>query len=187
MQSEQWIVVAIAVVAVSALLAVVLLAVQLSRTRAQVRETARRLEDTVRRREADAQHGQGGDPLVPVLTGLPAHRPPSDDDSVVVTNEGRTIVLPSSGQVVDAAMGRPMVRGAVLSHGICYALRSENRDRIRSLVRREYRRRRKVRQRAARRAARNIPVSPADAQGWLGTRGRLGTRTGVPSAQEGRR
>ncbi|MGH1562883.1 hypothetical protein [Mumia sp. DW29H23] len=86
----------------------------------------------------------------------------------VVTQEGTVIVLPSEEQVVAATMGRPLVRGAVLSHGLMYALRPESRDRIRGIVRREFRRRRKIRRRAARTAARSAPVSHDAATSWIG-------------------
>lgn len=76
----------------------------------------------------------------------------------IVTADGRTIVVPTTAQVVDATMGRPLVRASALAHGLRRALRAENRDRIRAMMRREYQRRRKTRQRAARRAARMAPV-----------------------------
>ncbi|WP_370619545.1 hypothetical protein [Mumia sp. Pv 4-285] len=88
-------------------------------------------------------------------------------ERAVVTQEGTVIVLPSEQQVVAATMGRPLVRGAVLSHGLMHALRPESRDRIRGIVRREFRRRRKIRRRAARAAARSAPVGRDDAASWL--------------------
>jgi hypothetical protein len=76
----------------------------------------------------------------------------------IVTADGRTIVVPTTAQVVDATMGRPLVRASALAHGLRRALRPENRDRIRAMMRREFHRRRKMRQRASRRAARMAPV-----------------------------
>lgn len=89
-------------------------------------------------------------------------------ERAVVTQEGTVIVLPSEQQVVAATMGRPLVRGAVLSHGLMHALRPESRDRIRGIVRREFRRRRKIRRRAARQAARAASMSP-EVTSWPGT------------------
>jgi hypothetical protein len=85
--------------------------------------------------------------------GLPDRRA-----DAIVTADGRTIVVPTTAQVVDATMGRPLVRASALAHGLRRALRTENRDRIRAMMRREFQRRRKMRQRAARRAARMAPV-----------------------------
>lgn len=187
MSVEQWLLAAVATVACVALLVVVLLAVQLRRTRTEVWDAVRNLLDERNvlqtERHSDRSAGRNERP-VPVLTSLPAQRvtpPVGTDGRTVVTSDGRTFVLPTSGQVVDATMGRPMVRGAVLSHGLWHALRPESRDRISALVRREFRRRRKVRRRAGRRAARNAPMPGADAQAWLGS------RTSVPSEQGGRR
>ncbi len=73
---------------------------------------------------------------------------------VVWTPDGRSVVVPTTSQVVDATLGRPLVRAAVLGHGIRRALRAEHRDRMRSMMRREFNRRRKLRRRAGRRAAR---------------------------------
>lgn len=67
---------------------------------------------------------------------------------------GRVVVHPSNRDVVDATMGRPMVRISVLAYGVRYALRPQSRDRILALMRREYRQRRRVRLRAGRRAVR---------------------------------
>lgn len=80
----------------------------------------------------------------------------------IVTADGRTIVVPTTAQVVDATMGRPLVRASALAHGLRRALRPDNRDRIRAMMRREFQRRRKMRQRAARRAARMAPVHQAE-------------------------
>lgn len=88
-----------------------------------------------------------------VLPGEPPPAPRTLGD-VSWTPEGRSVVVPTTAQVVDATLGRPMVRAGVLVHGLRRALRPEHRDRIRSLMRREFGRRRKLRQRAGRRAAR---------------------------------
>jgi hypothetical protein len=85
-------------------------------------------------------------------------RVPDRRADAIVTADGRTIVVPTTAQVVDATMGRPLVRASALAHGLRRALRADNRDRIRALMRREFQRRRKMRQRAARRAARMAPV-----------------------------
>jgi len=112
------------------------------------------------------------DPIVYAPTPLAhtgaAERQVLPHERAVVTQEGTVIVLPSEQQVVAATMGRPLVRGAVLSHGLMHALRPESRDRIRGIVRREFRRRRKIRRRAARQAARAASVAP-DATSWSGS------------------
>ncbi len=95
--------------------------------------------------------------------------------------EGRVIVAPSTQQVVEATLGRPLVRLSVLSHGLAFALRPESRDRIRALMRREFQDRRRARRRAARQAARNAhPVAEraidrrtASTEAWLGELPRL--------------
>lgn len=73
---------------------------------------------------------------------------------MVWTPDGRSVVVPTTARVIDATLGRPLVRAAVLGHGIRQALRAEHRDRIRAMMRREFSRRRKLRLRAGRRAAR---------------------------------
>ena len=73
-----------------------------------------------------------------------------------------SVIVPTTAQVVDATLGRPLVRAATLAHGLHRALRPESRDRISGMVRREFRRRRKLRMRAGRRAARLAVVPPAD-------------------------
>ena len=78
---------------------------------------------------------------------------------------GGSILLPTTAQVVDATLGRPLVRAATLGHGLRRGLRPESRDRISALVRREFRRRRKVRLAAGRRAARLAVVQAGDRQG----------------------
>src|SRR5699024_1617731 len=86
---------------------------------------------------ADGDAGTRG--RVAILTSVPPrHESAPDGRRPVITADGRRIALPSSEQVVRATMRRPLVRGAVLSHGLRHALRPENRDRIRALVRRDY-------------------------------------------------
>jgi len=68
--------------------------------------------------------------------------------------EPTPVVLPSSEQVLRAAMHRPLVRAVTVTYGLRRALQPQNRDRLAALVRREFRRRRRLRQRAGRRAAR---------------------------------
>ena len=75
---------------------------------------------------------------------------------------GAGIAVPTTAQVVDATLGRPLVRAVTLGHGLRRALRPESRDRISALVRREFRRRRKVRLAAGRRAARLAVVNAGD-------------------------
>lgn len=90
--------------------------------------------------------------------------------------EGRVIVAPTSRQIVDATMSRPLVRVSVLSHGLAHALRPESRDKIMALMRREFQGRRRQRKRAARQAARiehpapsrSIDQSSAVTEAWLG-------------------
>ncbi|MGZ8726283.1 MAG: hypothetical protein ACXWW1_07440, partial [Aeromicrobium sp.] len=96
--------------------------------------------------------------------------------SVVRIVEGRVIVPPTSRQVVDATMSKPLIRVSVLSHGLAHALRPESRDRIMALMRREFQSRRRQRKRAARQAARLEHPSPqraidratATTEAWLG-------------------
>jgi hypothetical protein len=78
-----------------------------------------------------------------------------------VAEQAPEIVTPTTAQVVDATLGRPVVRAVTLGHGVRRALRPESRDRIAALVRREFRRRRKLRMKAGRRAARLAVVPPA--------------------------
>ena len=106
------------------------------------------------------QAAAAGEPTADPAVTLPA--PASRRADAIVTAEGRTIVIPTTAQVVDATMGRPLVRVSALAYGLRRALRPEQRDRIRSLMRREYQRRRKMRRRAARRAARMAPVHRAE-------------------------
>lgn len=95
---------------------------------------------------------------------------------LVTIIEGRVIVAPTSRQIVDATMSRPLVRVSVISHGLAHALRPESRDRIMALMRREFQSRRRQRKRAAKQAARIEHPKPPRAIGraavtseaWLG-------------------
>ncbi|MGI8986679.1 MAG: hypothetical protein ACR2GM_07790 [Nocardioidaceae bacterium] len=91
---------------------------------------------------------------------------------VVWTPDGRSVVVPTTSQVIDATLGRPLVRAAVLGHGIRRALRAKHRDRVRSMMRREFHRRRKLRLRAGRRAARLAIVRDDQGFGGLEDTGR---------------
>lgn len=90
--------------------------------------------------------------------------------------EGRVIVVPSTQQIVEATLGRPLVRISVFSHGLAHALRPESRDRIMALTRREFQGRRRARKRAAKQAARSTHPVPERAinrravatEAWLG-------------------
>lgn len=90
--------------------------------------------------------------------------------------EGRVIVTPTSRQIVDTTMNRPLVRISVLSHGLAHALRPESRDRIMALMRREYQSRRRQRKQAAKQAARiehpkpprTIDRAAVTSAAWLG-------------------
>jgi hypothetical protein len=95
------------------------------------------------------------EPTVPVVHMLEPLEPDVDE-------QGRRIAVPTTAQVVDATLGRPLVRAATLGHGLRRALRPESRDRITGLVRREFRRRRRLRMKAGRRAARLAVVPMAD-------------------------
>ena len=92
----------------------------------------------------------------------------------VWTPEGRSVVVPTTAQVLDATLGRPMVRAAVFGHGIRRALRPEHRDRIAAMMRREFSRRRKLRLRAGRRAARLAVVHEDAGIGGVEGAGRRG-------------
>lgn len=192
MSSEQWIALLAVVVAGVALVSTVVLAVVLRRVRGDVRRLADasrgdddgrplragRDDDTVApavdggpESTADADHRRAPTDELEIVptTPLPGTQPDASDDHLV-TREGRVVVVPSNRQVVDAALGKPMIRGAVLSHGLRYALRAESRDRLRGMVRREFRRRRRIRLRAGRRAARTADIPLREPQAWLGTR-----------------
>ena len=192
MSSEQWIALFAVVVAALALVATTVLAVALRRVRADVRVLvdAPRSDDAARTANTahteptehtehpeptvEANRSATGRPVRPDAMQVVATTPLPEtsttaDAGEIVTRDGRVVVVPSTQQVVDATLGKPMIRGAVLGHGIRYALRPESRDRLRGMVRREYRRRRRIRLRAGRRAARAADIPPRDGQSWLST------------------
>ena len=161
------------VISAIALVVALVLAVMWRRSRRDLRELRTAVEGLTRQAESRSepvvypQPMGSGDPAAgpidtvePLVTvPLPAATSRAD---AIVTADGRTIVVPTTAQVMDATMGRPLVRASALAYGLRRALRTENRDRIRSLIRREYQRRRKMRQRAARRAARMAPVHQSE-------------------------
>ncbi len=156
-----------------ALLVALFLAVMWRRSRRDLRELRTAVEGLAQQSEAWSESVVYPEPLdtgssdvdpigagaTPATLSLPV---PTSRADAIVTADGRTIVVPTTAQVVDATMGRPLVRASALAHGLRRALRADNRDRIRSLMRREYQRRRKMRQRAARRAARMAPVHQSE-------------------------
>jgi hypothetical protein len=149
-----------------ALLVALVLAVSWRRSRRDLRELRHAVEGLAQERAAmpsETVHYplpiDDGDAHANAAVPLPIPTPHAD---AIVTSDGRTVVVPTTSQVVDATMGRPLVRANALVYGLRRALRAENRDRIRSLMRREYQRRRKMRQRAARRAARMAPVQQSE-------------------------
>ncbi|KHL12225.1 hypothetical protein CLV56_0066 [Mumia flava] len=182
MSAEAWIVTVASAVAVLALVAAVLSFGLLLRLRRQVaalqtdRARAGDLGTEPADRPAPADHPADGDDAedrpstapgvlegrIAAPGGSHTARVPGDPGAVV-TRDGRVVVLPTGEQVVAATMGRPLIRGAVLSHGLLYALRPQSRDRIRGIVRREFRRRRRIRARAARAAARAARIRPEPA------------------------
>ncbi len=103
----------------------------------------------------------------------PAPEVPAPEVRIV---EGRVILTPTTRQVVDATMNRPLVRISIISHGLAYALRPESRDRIAAMMRREFQSRRRQRKRAAKLAARREQPIPSQAidrrtitsEAWLG-------------------
>jgi hypothetical protein len=156
-----------------ALLVALVLAVLWRRSRRDLRELRNTVEGLAQQTQARTESIVYPEPLddgVPnghaiAAGGTPATVPlpvPTVRADAIVTADGRTIVVPTTAQVVDATMGRPLVRASALAYGLRRALRAENRDRIRSLMRREFQRRRKMRQRAARRAARMAPVHQSE-------------------------
>jgi hypothetical protein len=165
------------VISAVALLVALVLAVAWRRSRHDLRELRRTVDQLSERRT----HGGAGVVAVPerIGAGTPYDEPigagnpranepsptapvPDRRADAIVTADGRTVVVPTTAQVVDATMGRPLVRASALAHGLRRALRTENRDRIRAVMRREFQRRRKMRQRAARRAARMAPVHQSE-------------------------
>jgi hypothetical protein len=163
---------AVAISAIALSVALVL-AVMLRRARRDLRELRTAVEGLAQQTAARSEPVVYPEPLhnggpgvrraatgaAPATVSLPV---PTSRADAIVTADGRTIVVPTTAQVVDATMGRPLVRASALAHGLRRALRTENRDRIRSLMRREFQRRRKMRQRAARRAARMAPVHQSE-------------------------
>jgi hypothetical protein len=161
-----------------ALLVALVLAMLWQRSRRDLRELRRTVEDLAQQTEArsgsvvTSRRDCASVPLAPVEIADPSRdggtlvqsrREGFDRRAdAIVTADGRTVVVPTTAQVVDATMGRPLVRASALAYGLRRALRAENRDRIRSLMRREFQRRRKMRQRAARRAARMAPVQQSE-------------------------
>lgn len=84
--------------------------------------------------------------------GEASYRSQLSDDRLTEAHDGRVIARPSQRDVVEATMGRPLVRLSMLAYGVAHAIRPESRDRIGALMRREYRQRRRARLRAGRRA-----------------------------------
>ncbi len=120
--------------------------------------------------------------------------------------EGRVVMTPTSRQIVDATMGRPLIKASILAHGLAHALRPESRDRIRALMRREYNRSRNQRRRVARQAARTHTTSAptidprtgsatkpgrhaatVDAHAWLGELPQRPSSPGASGRLEGNR
>lgn len=106
-------------------------------------------------------------PLPPVgqpeYDPLPARR----DAPEVEVLDGAIVVRPSNRQVVEATMGRPLVRLNIVLFGLTHALRADSRDRLRSLMRREFRARKSLRRKQARRAARLSPDANSSAAARL--------------------
>lgn len=131
---------------------------------------------TVRRMDASPTDTPTPAPAVPGGAGPVRSEQvkPEAELPVPIVVEGRVIVPPTSRQVVDATLGRPLVRLSVVSHGLAHALRPESRDRIVALMRREFQSRRRQRKRAARQAARqDFPQRAIDrrsitTEAWLG-------------------
>jgi hypothetical protein len=145
-------------VSVSALALVLALGLFLSaranrRRTVELEATVGELTDQVRSSQPQTPSPPAEKPTVHVLE---PYRPADES--------GGSVVVPTTAQVVDATLGRPLVRAATLTHGLRRALRPESRDRISGLVRREFRRRRRLRMRAGRRAARLAVVQPVDLQ-----------------------
>ncbi|MDQ3157643.1 MAG: hypothetical protein M3Q98_13125 [Actinomycetota bacterium] len=162
MSSEQLLLVMTAVLAVVALIAA-FIAVRAARRLRPAPETPETPESAPANQIVRADR----------LPTTPTEQPESAVARIV---EGRVIVPPTSRQIVDVTMSRPLVRVSVLSHGLAHALRPESRDRIIALMRREFQSRRRQRKRAARQAARLEPPGPqrainratAATEAWLG-------------------
>lgn len=118
-------------------------------------------------KQADAQVPAAAPPssnvIVPPPLSPPVERPkygplPAQRQTPQVeVLDGAVVVRPSNRQVVEATMGRPLVRLNIVLFGLTHALRADSRDRLRSLMRREFRARKSLRRRQARRAARLTP------------------------------
>lgn len=151
----------VAILVATAVLAVVAVSAAVVAVRA-----ARRIPrpQTVPRSEPVTEPTSGLPVVVPPRAAEPAGPAPA---RIV---EGRVVVVPTAEQVAVAALTRPSVRLATLSHGLAYALRPESRDRIVALMRREYRQRRRERLRAGRQAARAAHRAPSAEpnEHWLG-------------------
>lgn len=171
MSADVAVLVAIAVLAVVTVVAAVVAVVA-------ARRIARSVGATVPAPERPRHHDRSSGPVSAQRSTRPDPHPatalevrPAALEPRVV--EGRVVVPPTRDQVVEAALGRPQVRFAVVVQGVVHALRPESRDRIGALVRREYRNRRRDRLRAGRRAARAAHASvtpPAPSDQWLGDR-----------------
>lgn len=166
MSSEQLLLVMTAVLAVVALFAA-FIAVR----------AARRIEPALSPETPKLSLRATSSEVVPASPAHSAHGANLGPETQVATIvEGRIIVAPTSRQIVDATMNRPLVRVSVLSHGLAHALRPESRDAIMGLMRREFQSRRRQRKRAARQAARiehptpsrSIDQSSAVTEAWLG-------------------
>lgn len=108
------------------------------------------------RRELAEKSSQQPAPAQQAAAAAEAARPPA---VVRTTAPSVSASAPTNRQIVLATLGHPLVRVAAVSHGLCQALRAENRDRIGAVVRRDLRRREKLRRRVGRRAARALPTS----------------------------
>jgi hypothetical protein len=112
------------------------------------------------RRRTTALEAQVAALAAQVRTASPAPPEPApvvhvlEPMEATIDDEGRRIAAPTTGQIVDATLGSPLVRAAALGHGLRRAMRPESRDRIAGMMRREFRRRRKLRMKAGRRASR---------------------------------
>lgn len=81
----------------------------------------------------------------------PARPAPAD---YLITFDQPDPIQVSTGRVVSATLGEPLIKVAALGHGVRRALREEKRAHLVYQVRREYRRRRKATRSATRAAAR---------------------------------
>lgn len=202
MSSEQilWVVTAaIAVVALAVALVAVL------KLRSLTRESSESPGETSEMECRDVRNGVPSGPVsraqTPGTDLSPRQNGPLTSDGEpearVRVVEGRVIVPPTSRQVVEATMGRPLVKASMLAHGLAHALRPESRDRIRALMRREFNSRRSQRQRMARQAARAETTSPLATprhlareqiagHAWLGELPQAASSQAAPNAGAGR-